>query len=131
MLRPCRRGCRRGVSVEWQINDNWRACEQLLNFAQLFVARIFPGYDHFGQAEHIFDIAEIRGFRQSALKYGIVYGEELLQDAALLGLQSRKRFVRFGMHANVALQIRGANRTRVKQTVGTEERDLRVSRPVF
>src|SRR6266436_9234207 len=103
MLRPCRRGCSRGMWVEWQINDDWRACEQLPDFAQLLVARILAGDDHFGQAEYVFDVAEIRGFRQSALKNRVVDSEELLEDAALLRLQSRKCFVRFGMHRDVAL----------------------------
>src|SRR5216684_3311010 len=106
MLRPYRlirsgeRGIPRyarndGVRVrgEWQIDDNWGAGEELLDFAQLFVARILAGNDHFVEAENIFDVAEICGFGQRALQNGIVDAEELLQHSALLRLQARKRFV--------------------------------------
>src|SRR5712692_4783877 len=107
-------------------NDNWRAGEELLNFAQLLVARIFAGDDHFGEAENIPDVAEIRGLGEGALDYRVVDAEELLQHAALLRLQPWKRFVRFRVHADVALQIGGANAARVEYTIGAEQRNLRV-----
>ena len=44
--------------------DDRRAGEQLLDFPQLFVARIFAGDDQFGQPKHIFDVADVGGFGQ-------------------------------------------------------------------
>ncbi len=131
MLRPYREGYRRGVCRDRQVHDNRRAGQQSLDLTQLFVARIFAGNDHLGEAEHIFDVAEIRGLGERALDYGVVDAEQLLQHAALLRLQPRKRFVGFRVHADVALQIGDANRACVEYAVRTEQRNLRIFRPVL
>ncbi len=112
------------VRSQRQIHHNWRGGEELLDFAQLFVAGIFPGDDHFGEAQNIFDVAEIGGLGERALEHGIVDAEELLQHAALLRLQSRKRFVGFRMHANVALQIGSADGARVEDAVRAKQGNL-------
>ena len=61
----------------------------------------------------------------------IVDREQLLQHGALLRFQTRERFVGFGMHADIALQIGGANQASVERAIGAQQRNLGVCRAIF
>src|SRR6266481_5585323 len=115
----------------WQIHDNRCAGEELLNFTQLFVARILSGNDHLAEAENILYVAKIGRLGERALEHWIVDGKELLQHAALLRLQTWKRFVRFRVHADVAFQIRGANRASIENALRPEQRNFHVFRAIL
>ena len=42
-------------------DDDGRAGQKLLNFAELFVARVFAGDNQFRKAEDVFDVADVGG----------------------------------------------------------------------
>src|SRR5262249_36495231 len=95
------------------------------------VTGILARNDHFGEAENVLDVPEVRKLGECTLQNGIVDAEELLKDSPLLGLKARKCFVSFRMHAYVALQIRTANRARVEHAVRAKQRNLHVFKAVL
>ena len=65
-------------------NNEWGARKHLLNFAKLFVARIFAGQNQFGKTQDIFYVPEIGGLGERFLDDGILNAKQLLNYAALL-----------------------------------------------
>src|SRR5215469_15225073 len=98
MLRPYRgRKFSMGGAGRAQRQNDGGGGEELLNFAELFVAGIFTWYDQLGETENILDVAEICRLGERLLDDWIVDAEKLLQHAALLRFEAREGFISFGM----------------------------------